>query len=174
MCWYWCMCTVYCIVHDIVCAYDIWRCVHCVHCISIRLYQYAATYWITCENTNMATILHFRAMSSSYARLLASDLKRPDSCICEHKWRCSQCRECGGSEICEHKRVRSQYRECEGGSTCEHKRQPRWLMLWPDSSVRQSHGDRGINVPYQQTMSKTSHIIGDRGEWPSTWPTHNG
>jgi hypothetical protein len=39
------------------------------------------------------------------------------------------------------------------GSICEHTRQPRtwikWLMLWPDSSVRQSHGDRGINVPYR-------------------------
>ena len=89
-----------------------------------------------------------RVLSRSCACLILSYLQHHESSICEHN---RQCIECGGSED---QQVRSQCRGCDGGSLCEHKRQRNFkvaIRMHPQShsSVRQSHGDGGCNVPYQ-------------------------
>jgi len=43
--------------------------------------------------------------------------------VCEHQWRRSRCKDCGGSGLCEHQRQNGQCKDCGGSGLCEHQRQ---------------------------------------------------
>ena len=153
--------------------YRTWHCMHMWHMYYYRIITLCTVYQYqtlsVCydslnyiyKNSNKHTFHSLlRVLSRSCACLIPYHLQRFESSIW-HREHNRQCIECGGSED---KQVRSQCRECEGSSMCEHKRQhssSRWLHASAECQTRQSHGDRGCNVPYHVlNMSNNS----DRGE----------